>query len=124
MDGAVIIRGRTEAARSDRRIRSLGPCDIRTDPQGPLAFVDAGDLLYQPSPGTLAASAEGRARIWPRPRRVPKQRLSLKPQPACRSQETSAIAPPVEEGFCVQKPSDQLPEPRAANAGVQRASGK
>ena len=71
VDGAVILRGRTEAARQvDVRAETTG--QVISDPLRKGAFVETGDLMCELDPGTRAvALAEAEARLREANARVP-----------------------------------------------------
>ncbi|SMY09090.1 efflux RND transporter periplasmic adaptor subunit [Flavimaricola marinus] len=77
VDSVVVLRGRTEAARSVE-IRGETSGQIISEPLRKGAFVNAGDLLCELDPGTREASlAEARARLSEAESRVPEAEAGL-----------------------------------------------
>lgn len=77
IDSAVVLRGRTEAARSVE-VRAETSGLVISEPLRKGAFVEAGDVLCELDPGTRASSlAEARARLTEAMARVPEAEASL-----------------------------------------------
>lgn len=77
VDSAVVLRGRTEAARQVT-VASETSGQVISEPIRKGAFVDAGDLLCQLDPGTRAAIlAESRARLTEAQGRVPEAQAAI-----------------------------------------------
>ena len=77
IEDAVILRGRTEAARQVT-VAAETSGQVISDPQRKGAYVNAGDLLCKLDPGTREASlAEARARLAEAQGRVPEAEASL-----------------------------------------------
>jgi multidrug efflux system membrane fusion protein len=126
VDSAVIMRGRTEAARQVTVASEISGLVI-SEPIRKGAFVDAGDLLCQLDPGTLAAQlAEGRARLAEAQGRVPEaQATVLEASARVREAEINVnVARRLsEDGFASETRLISAEAAlEAANAGVQRAS--
>ena len=128
VDSAVIMRGRTEAARQVTVASEISGLVI-SEPIRKGAFVDAGDLLCQLDPGTLAAQlAEGRARLAEAQGRVPEaQATVLEASARVREAEINVnVARRLsEDGFASETRLISAEAAlEAANAGVQRASSE
>ncbi len=128
VDSAVIMRGRTEAARQVTVASEISGLVI-SEPIRKGAFVDAGDLLCQLDPGTLAAQlAEGRARLAEAQGRVPEaQATVVEASASVREAEINVnVARRLsEEGFASETRLISAEAAlEAANAGVQRASSQ
>ena len=128
VDSAVIMRGRTEAARQVTVASEISGLVI-SEPIRKGAFVDAGDLLCQLDPGTLAAQlAEGRARLAEAQGRVPEaQATVLEASARVREAEINVnVARRLsEDGFASETRLISAEAAlEAANAGVQRASSQ
>jgi multidrug efflux system membrane fusion protein len=128
VDSAVIMRGRTEAARQVTVASEISGLVI-SEPIRKGAFVDAGDLLCQLDPGTLAAQlAEGRARLAEAQGRVPEaQATVVEASASVREAEINVnVARRLsEEGFASETRLISAEAAlEAANAGVQRASSE
>ncbi len=77
VDSAVVLRGRTEAAR-EVEVRAETSGVVISDPLRKGAFVEAGDALCELDPGTREASlAEARARLSEAESRVPSAEAQL-----------------------------------------------
>ena len=77
IENAVILRGRTEAARSVT-VRAETTGTVVSDPLRKGAYVNEGDLLCQIAPGTRAAAVEeAKARLTQAEASVPQARASL-----------------------------------------------
>lgn len=77
IDGAVVLRGRTEAARSVE-VRAETNGLVISEPLRKGAFVESGDVLCELDPGTRASSlGEARARLTEAMARVPEAEASL-----------------------------------------------
>jgi multidrug efflux system membrane fusion protein len=128
VDSAVIMRGRTEAARQVTVASEISGLVI-SEPIRKGAFVDAGDLLCQLDPGTLAAQlAEGRARLAEAQGRVPEAQATVVEASArVREAEINVnVARRLsEDGFASETRLISAEAAlEAANAGVQRASSQ
>jgi multidrug efflux system membrane fusion protein len=128
VDSAVIMRGRTEAARQVTVASEISGLVI-SEPIRKGAFVDAGDLLCQLDPGTLAAQlAEGRARLAEAQGRVPEaQATVVEASASVREAEINVTVARrlSEEGFASETRLISAEAAlEAANAGVQRASSQ
>ena len=128
VDSAVIMRGRTEAARQVTVASEISGLVI-SEPIRKGVFVDAGDLLCQLDPGTLAAQlAEGRARLAEAQGRVPEaQATVLEASARVREAEINVnVARRLsEDGFASETRLISAEAAlEAANAGVQRASSQ
>ena len=128
VDSAVIMRGRTEAARQVTVASEISGLVI-SEPIRKGAFVDAGDLLCQLDPGTLAAQlAEGRARLAEAQGRVPEAQATVV-EASARVREAEInlnVARRLsEDGFASETRLISAEAAlEAANAGVQRASSQ
>lgn len=125
IDGAVILRGRTEAARQvDVRAETTG--QVMSEPLRAGAFVDAGDLLCRLDPGTRQdALAEARARLSEAEAGLPASRARLAEAEA-RLEEArindNAAARLSEGGFASEtRVASATAAAEAALAGVQSA---
>jgi multidrug efflux system membrane fusion protein len=128
VDSAVIMRGRTEAARQVTVASEISGLVI-SEPIRKGAFVNAGDLLCQLDPGTLAAQlAEGRAHLEEAQGRVPEaQATVLEASARVREAEINVnVARRLsEDGFASETRLISAEAAlEAANAGVQRASSE
>jgi len=89
VDSAVLLRGRTEAARQVE-VRAETSGRIISDPIRAGAFVEEGQLLCQIDPGTReAALAEAQARLLEAQARLPEAEAQL---PAARARQAEAQA--------------------------------
>ncbi|AGI67789.1 putative RND family efflux transporter membrane fusion protein [Octadecabacter antarcticus 307] len=128
VDSAVILRGRTEAARQVT-VASETSGLVISEPIRKGAFVDTGDLLCQLDPGTRAAQlAESRARLAEARGRVPEaQATVLEASARVREAEINVnVARRLsEDGFASETRLVSAEAAlEAANAGVQRASSQ
>ncbi len=126
VDSAVILRGRTEAARQVT-VASETSGLVVSEPIRKGAFVEEGDLLCQLDPGTRAASlAEARARLAEAQGRVPEaQATVIEASARVREAEINVnVARQLsEDGFASETRLVSAEAAlEAANAGVQRAS--
>lgn len=132
VDDAVMVRGRTEAAR-EVTIASETTGRMISEPLGKGTFVEAGDRLCELDPGTRLASlaeaearlAEARARIPEAQARVPQAQASLAEAEA-RLEEAkinqNAATRLSEDGFAAQtRVASADATLRAAEAGVTAA---
>ncbi len=126
VDSAVILRGRTEAARQVT-VASETSGLVISEPIRKGAFVEEGALLCQLDPGTRAASlAEARARLAEAQGRVPEaQATVIEANARVREAEINVnVARQLsEDGFASETRLISAEAAlEAANAGVQRAS--
>jgi len=126
IESAVILRGRTEAARQVR-VASETSGLVISEPLPKGTFVNAGDLMCQLDPGTREASlAEARARLAEATARVPEAQAAIAEANArVREAEINVNAARAlsEDGFASETrlvSAEAVSE--AAMAGVQRAS--
>lgn len=126
VDSAVIMRGRTEAARQvDVRAETTG--QVVSDPLRKGAFVNEGDILCELDPGTRASRlAEARARLGEAEGRIPEAQAALAEAEA-RVREAdinvNAARRLSEDGFASETRLVSAEATReAALAGVQRAN--
>ena len=128
VDSAVILRGRTEAARQVT-VASETSGLVVSEPIRKGAFIEEGALLCQLDPGTRAASlAEARARLAEAQGRVPEaQATVIEASARVREAEINVnVARQLsEEGFASETRLVSAEAAlEAANAGVQRASSQ
>ncbi len=92
VDSAVILRGRTEAARQvDVRAETSG--QVISEPLRKGSFVEAGDLLCELDPGTRQSSLdEARARLEEATARLPEARARIPEAEARRAEATARLA--------------------------------
>ena len=126
VDSAVILRGRTEAARQVT-VASETSGQVVSEPIRKGAFVEEGDLLCHLDPGTRAAQlAESRARLTEARGRVPEAQADLAEANArVREAEINLNAAQrlSEDGFASEtRLISAQASLEAANAGVQRAT--
>ena len=126
IDSAVIMRGRTEAARQvDVRAETTG--QVVSDPLRKGSFVNAGDIMCELDPGTRASRlAEARARLGEAEGRVPEaQAAVVEAQARVREADinVNAARQLSEDGFASETRLVSAEATReAALAGVQRAN--
>lgn len=128
IDSAVVLRGRTEAAR-EVTVASETSGQVVSDPIRKGAFVEEGDLLCQLDPGTRASQvAEARARLSEAEGRVPEAQAAVAEANArVREAEINVnAARQLSEGGFASETRLVSAEAalEAANAGVQRASSQ
>ncbi|MEJ6479652.1 MAG: multidrug efflux system membrane fusion protein [Paracoccaceae bacterium] len=126
IDSAVILRGRTEAARQvDVRSETTG--QVVSDPLRKGAFVNAGDMLCELDPGTRASRVtEARARLTEAEGRVPEAEAAVA-EATARVREAdinvNAARQLSQDGFASETRLVSAEATReAALAGVQRAN--
>lgn len=126
IDSAVILRGRTEAARQvDVRSETTG--QVISDPLRKGAFVNAGDMLCELDPGTRASRVtEARARLTEAEGRVPEAEAAVA-EATARVREAdinvNAARQLSQDGFASETRLVSAEATReAALAGVQRAN--
>ena len=92
VDNAVVLRGRTEAAR-EVEVRSETSGKVISEPRRKGAFVNAGDLLCELDPGTREASLiEARARLADAEARLPVAEAAVPEAVARRAEAQSRLA--------------------------------
>lgn len=128
VDSAVILRGRTEAARQVT-VASETSGQVISEPIRKGAFVEEGDLMCQLDPGTRAAQlAESRARLTEAQGRVPEAQAAVAEANArVREAEINVNAARhlSEDGFASEtRLISAEASLEAALAGVQRASSQ
>ena len=128
VDSAVILRGRTEAARQVA-VSSETSGLVISDPIRKGAFVESGALLCQLDPGIRAASlAESRARLAEAQGRVPEAQAAIAEASARVAEaeiNVNAARRLSEDGFASETRLVSAEATlQAANAGVQRASSQ
>lgn len=128
VDSAVILRGRTEAARQVT-VASETSGQVISEPIRKGAFVEAGDLMCQLDPGTRAAQlAESRARLTEAQGRVPEAQATLAEANArVREAEINVNAARrlSENGFASETSLISAEATlEAAHAGIQRAESE
>lgn len=128
VDSAVILRGRTEAARQVV-VASETSGQVISEPIRKGAFVQEGDLMCQLDPGTRASQlAEARARLTEARGRVPEARAALAEANArVREAEINVNAARTlsQDGFASEtRLVSAEASLEAANAGVQRATSQ
>jgi len=128
VDSAVILRGRTEAARQVT-VASETSGQVISQPIRKGAFVEAGQLMCQLDPGTRASSlAEARARLTEARGRVPEaQAAVVEAQARVREAEinVNAARQLSQDGFAsTTRLVSAEAALEAANAGVQRATSQ
>ncbi len=126
IDSAVILRGRTEAARQvDVRSETTG--QVISDPLRKGAFVNAGDMLCELDPGTRASRVtEARARLTEAEGRVPEAEAAVA-EATARVREAdinvNAARQLSQDGFASETRLVSAEATREAGlAGVQRAN--
>ena len=125
IENAVILRGRTEAAR-EVTVSSETSGQVISEPLRKGAYVNAGDLLCQLDPGTReAALAEARARLTEAQSRVPEAEAAVAEAEArVREAEINLTAAQrlSEDGFASEtRRVGAEAQSESAAAGVQRA---
>jgi len=128
VDSAVILRGRTEAARQVA-VASETSGQVISDPIRKGAFVTEGDMLCQLDPGTRVAQlAESRARLTEAQGRVPEAQAAVAEANARVAEaeiNLNAAARLSEDGFASEtRLVSAQAALEAANAGVQRATSQ
>lgn len=128
VDSAVILRGRTEAARQVA-VASETSGQVISEPIRKGAFVNEGDLMCQLDPGTRVAQlAESRARLTEAQGRVPEAQAALAEANARVAEaeiNLNAAARLSEDGFASEtRLVSAQAALEAANAGVQRATSQ
>lgn len=128
VDSAVILRGRTEAARQVT-VASETSGQVISEPIRKGAFVEEGDMLCQLDPGTRAAQlAEASARLTEARGRVPEAQAALAEANArVREAEINVNAARTlsQDGFASETRLVSAEAAlEAANAGVQRATSQ
>jgi multidrug efflux system membrane fusion protein len=128
VDSAVILRGRTEAARQVT-VASETSGLVISEPIRKGAYVEAGDLLCLLDPGTRAAQlAESNARLAEARGRAPEaQATVMEANARVREAEINVNVARrlAEDGFASETRLISVEAAlEAANAGVQRASGR
>ena len=125
VDGAVLLRGETEAARQVD-VRAETSATVISDPLRKGAFVERGDLLCRLDPGTREASlAESRARLAEAKSRVPEAEAKLMEAKARLGEaevNLRASAKLAEDGYASEtRLKSSEASQRAAEAGIASA---